>query len=71
MIVVKITILIIIITAIFNFLINAYVRGNRKEAYRLNLDDSYTPWYILANAILMIMSIIGIILSVIYLLFLI
>lgn len=69
MLIVKITIFLIVITAIFTFLSIAYVAGNPMELFKLKFDKDCLPWYLRVNEILVIMSILGIVLSVIYLLF--
>ena len=70
MLIAKITILIAVIKVFFDFLINAYLRGEPKEVFRLEFDKNYAPWYIWVNLILIIMLFLGTTLSVIWFLFL-
>lgn len=69
MIIVKITILLLLATVIFAFIIKAYLAGDRKEAIKVAFDSSYQPKYLIALAIMGILTIIGIFASVIWLLF--
>ena len=69
MIVVKITILLIIITVIFRMLVCSYLASNLDKALKIKLNKNYTPWYIWCAGILTILSMIGIIASAIWILF--
>lgn len=69
MIIVKLTILLLLVFIIYAFLIKAYISGNRKEAIKIAFDRNYAPKYLIALAIMGIITIIGIIASAIYLLF--
>lgn len=69
MIIVKLTVLLLLATVIYAFLIKAYLSGNRKEAVKVAFDKNYVPKYLVALAIIGIITIIGIFASAIYLLF--
>ena len=70
MLIVKITVLLVVITAIFTCLVRIYLRGNPTELFRLQFDKHYYPWYSRIVGFLIPISSLGIISSVIYLLFL-
>ena len=69
MIVVKITVLLIVITIIFRFFVNSYLRQNPLEALRLSFNKNYTPWYLIVVGTLVLLSILGIVASVVWILF--
>lgn len=69
MIIVKITILLLLATVIYWFLIRSYLKGNRREAVKIAFDSKYAPKYIIVFGIMDGLSIIGIFASAIYLLF--
>lgn len=69
MIVVKITVLLIMITIIFRLFVNSYLRNNLLEALRLSFNKNYTPWYSIVGGMLVLLSILGIVASVVWLLF--
>lgn len=68
MIIVKITILLALLWVIYGALIRAYLKGNLQEALKVQL-TKYTPWYLFINGILTLCVMLGIIVSVVYLLF--
>lgn len=69
MIIVKLTVLLVLATVIYAFLIKAYLAGDRKEAVKVAFDRNYIPKYLITLAIMGIVAIIGIFASAIYLLF--
>lgn len=69
MIIVKITILLLLVTVIYAFIIKAYLAGDRKEAVKVAFDSNYQPKYLAVLAVMGILTIIGIFASAIYLLF--
>lgn len=69
MIVVKITILLMLATAIYTFIIRAYLAGDSKEYIKVKFDSDYQPKYLGVLAIMAILTIIGIFASAVYLLF--
>ena len=69
MIVVKITVLLIVITIIFSLFVNSYLRQNPLEALRLSFNKNYTPWYSIVGGTLVLLSILGIVASVVWILF--
>lgn len=69
MIIVKLTVLLVLATVIYAFLIKAYLAGDRKEAAKVAFDGDYQPKYLAILAIMGIVTIIGIFASAIYLLF--
>ena len=68
MIIVKITILLIVLWVIYGTLIRSYLKGNLQEALKVKYTE-YLPWYMGINGILTLAVMIGIIASVVYLLF--
>lgn len=69
MIIVKLTVLLLLASVIYAFLIKAYLAGDRKEAAKVAFDGDYQPKYLVILAIMGIVTIIGVFASVIYLLF--
>ena len=69
MLVVKITILLIVVTAIFRFFVVSYLKQNPDETLKMVLYKNHARWYIWFMGILVILSMIGVILSTTYLLF--
>lgn len=69
MIIVKITILLIILSAIWYIFLKAFITGNFKEIEKLISIKEYFPWYLVVTIIFLFLIIIGVIASVIYLLF--
>lgn len=69
MIVVKITVLLIVITIIFRLFVNSYLRQKPLEALKLSFNKNYTPWYSIVGGTLVLLSILGIVVSVVWLLF--
>lgn len=69
MIVVKITVLLIVITIIFRLFVNSYLRQKPLEALKLSFNKSYTPWYSIVGGTLVLLSTLGIVVSVVWLLF--
>ena len=67
--IVKITILLVVVSVINNFFYGNYLRNSPWEVFRLTFSD-YCPWYVVVYGLLRIFSAIGIIASVIWLLFL-
>lgn len=67
MIIVKLTILIVLITAIYIFFWRSYLRSNPIEALKISVGGAGKGGYILSA--LVILSIIGILASVIWALF--
>lgn len=70
MIIVKITVLLIVITIIFRLFVNSYLRQNPLEALKVSFNKNYTPWYTIIGGMLVLITIIGIIASLVWLLFL-
>lgn len=68
MIIVKLTVLLIIATAIYTWCVKSYLRGNLKETLLYNKGE-YMPKYKVVLALLRMFSIIGIFASAIYFLF--
>lgn len=68
MIIVKITILFVVLWVIWGLLVVSYLKRNLEEAVKVQFTQ-YCPWYLVINAILALGTIIGIIASVVYLLF--
>lgn len=69
MIIVKLTVLLLLATVVYAFLIKAYLAGDRKEAVKVAFDGNYQPKYLIILAIMDIVTTIGIFASAIYLLF--
>lgn len=69
MIIVKLTVLLLLASVIYAFLIKAYLAGDRKEAAKVAFGGDYQPKYLVILAIMGIVTIIGVFASVIYLLF--
>lgn len=69
MIVVKITVLLIVITIIFRLFVNSYLRQKPLEALKLSFNKNYAPWYSIVGGTLVLLSILGIVVSVVWLLF--
>lgn len=69
MIIVKLTVLLLLATVVYAFLIKAYLAGDRKEAVKIAFDSNYQPKYLIVLAIMGSVTIIGIFASAIYLLF--
>lgn len=69
MLIVKITALLIVITAILAFFVSIYLQDNTAEWLQIYFELK-TPWYAVTLAILFVADAIGIIASAIYLLFL-
>ena len=67
--IVKITILLIVVSVIYNFFYGNYLRNNPVEVLRLKFSD-YCPWYAVVNGLLIIFSTLGILASIVWLLFL-
>lgn len=67
--IVKITILLVFVSIIYHSFYKTYLRNSPWEVFRLTFSD-YCPWYVVVNGLLRIFSAIGIIASVIWLLFL-
>lgn len=65
---IKITILSVIITAIYGFFLRGHLLGNALEVWKLNKTD-YRPLYITVFGLLVIITIILIVISAVYLLF--
>lgn len=68
MIIVKITILLVVLWVIWGLVVVSYLKGNLEELVKVKFTQ-YCPWYLVINAILALGTIIGIIASVVYLLF--
>lgn len=69
MIIVKITILLVMITAVYTWCVKAYLESNLAEAARYEFDDNYMPLYKTMVLILRILRLIGVFASVIWALF--
>ena len=69
MIIVKITVLLIVITIIFRLFVNSYLRQNPLEALKISLNKNYAPWYTVIGGMLVLITIIGIVASVVWILF--
>jgi len=69
MIIVKLTVLLVLATVIYSFLIKAYLAGDRKEVAKVAFEGDYQPKYLVILVIMGIVTIIGIFASAIYLLF--
>lgn len=67
--IVKITILLVVVSIIYHSCYKTYLRNSPREVIRLTFSD-YCPWYVVVDGLLRIFSAIGIIASVIWLLFL-
>lgn len=67
--IVKITILLVVLSVIYNSFYKSYLQNSKTELIRLTFSD-YCPWYVVVAGLLRIFSAIGIIASVIWLLFL-
>lgn len=68
MIIVKITLLLIASWIICKSLVNSYLIKNFDEAVKVQFTQ-YRPWYLVINSILKLGTILGIIASIVYLLF--
>ena len=68
MIIVKITILLVVLWVIYGALIRAYLKVNPQETLKVEF-TRYTPLYMAINGILTLCVMLGIIASVVYLLF--
>ena len=68
MIIVKITILLVVLWIIWGLLVASYLKSNLEKAIKVQFTQ-YCPWYMVINAILALGAVIGIIASVVYLLF--
>lgn len=69
MIIVKFTVLLLLATVVYAFLIKVYLAGDRKEAIKVAFDGNYRPKYLIVLAIMGIATIIGVFSSAMYLLF--
>lgn len=69
MIIVKLTVLLLLATVVYAFLVKSYLAGDRKEAAKVAFDGDYQPKYLVILTIMGIVAIIGIFASAIYLLF--
>lgn len=67
--IVKITILLVVVRVIYHFFYGNYLRNNPIEVLRLKFSD-YCPWYVVVNGLLIIFSTLGILASIVWLLFL-
>lgn len=67
--IVKITILLVVVSVIYNFFYGNYLRNNPIEVLRLKFSD-YCPWYVVVSGLLIIFSTLGILASIVWLLFL-
>lgn len=70
MIIVKITALLFVVTVVFNMLIKAYLRENPQEALKLSLKRNYAPWYTVLGGLLILLTMLGIVGSTVWVLFL-
>lgn len=66
--IVKITILLVVVSVIYNFFYGNYLRNNPVEVLRLNFSD-YCPWHVVVSGLLIIFSTLGILASIVWLLF--
>ncbi len=69
MIIVKITLLLLVITLIYLWLTRTYIAGNKNEQIRFAFKKDYCPAYVVVGGILVLITIVGIIASVVWLLF--
>lgn len=67
--IVKITILLVVVSVIYHFFYDNYLRNNPVEVLRLNFSD-YCPWHVVVSGLLIIFSTLGILASIVWLLFL-
>lgn len=69
MIIVKITVILILITAIYMYFWEAWLKTNPKEVFKMNLNREYLPKSGYPLVPLIFFDVVGIIASAIYLLF--
>lgn len=69
MIIVKLTVLTVMVTAVYVFLYKSWLAQNPKEAFKITFDKSYLPKSAVFLSLLVGLDIIGIFASAIYLLF--
>lgn len=69
MIIVKLTVLAVMVTAVYVFLYKSWLAQNPKEAFKITFDKDYFPKSAIFLSLLIGLDIIGIFASAIYLLF--
>ncbi len=69
MIIVKLTVLAVMVTAVYVFLYKSWISQNPREVFKITFDKDYFPKPIKFLALLVVIDIIGIFASAIYLLF--
>lgn len=69
MIIVKLTVLAVMVTAVYIYLYKNWLAQNPKEAFKITFDKGYFPKYAVFLSLLMVLDVIGIFASAIYLLF--
>lgn len=69
MIIVKLTVLAVIVTAVYVFLYKSWLSQNPREAFKITFDKGYFPKSAIFLSLLVAIDIIGIFASAIYLLF--